>query len=268
MSLTLVFWNCGVEPARGKGKRLAADAARFINDQLGRGVDLVAVCEVGPQSFSTIKGLLGKRIRGTKIVDKAGGSRWDFGIFYRTTQILTRKGAPIKLLEAGETVKSAHSIKVLHRDGSPYFDLFLSHWRSRLQASGVGQREKAANLLWETVRKANRAAVLMGDYNDEPFDNSMHKLRTSRDPAHVIRNPNGRLYNVTWRLCAPPENNPWDSFGTLKGSKDSHSERVLFDQALTTAHFLDADAKTAPTARILPCDLPTEDHLPVEITLP
>ncbi|MEX1367846.1 MAG: endonuclease/exonuclease/phosphatase family protein [Nannocystaceae bacterium] len=150
------------------------------------------------------------------------------------------------------------------------------HWRSRLRSNGNPYRGIAAQTLYGDVEhdlQQNVPVVVLGDFNDEPFDASLASLGASRDPRLVLRHPKHRLYNPSWSLSAPTIEAPWARFGSL-GHNGRTSTRYLYDQALTSAHFLDEDAGTIPKANLreLVPDPATGsriiDHLPLELTLP
>src|SRR5690606_9301441 len=122
--------------------------------------------------------------------------------------------------------------------------------------------------------RADRPVIVLGDFNEEPFDPPLAMLCASRDPEHVLRAPRERLYNPCWWLASPPAREPWAAFGSYGYRDGRTSGRYLFDQALTSAHFLDRGTGAAPHARILslpslePSGAGTIDHMPLELCIP
>ncbi|RZU74983.1 hypothetical protein EV384_3490 [Micromonospora kangleipakensis] len=92
--------------------------------------------------------------------------------------------------------------------------VFGNHWPSRSggQAESAGYRAIAGETLayfhqrvWE-VHGEHTPALVMGDFNDEPFDESLvrHALST-RQPAKVVRADIPRLWNLMWPIVGAGE---------------------------------------------------------------
>lgn len=281
MNLRLVFWNCGVAPPRarqGAATTTVHAAASVVHAALKTGADAVALCEVDGNTVDQIEEELGKGFRAVSMTKPVGRSRWDLAIFYRSQRLRHRQPVPVYGRDQGSHIRAAQRMELTDRSTNTNVMLYLLHWRSRPAQRSHDHREKAAQLLKERVRKdlrENRRVVVMGDFNDEPFDRSVSKtLSTSRDPHRVMRHPDSMLYNPTWWLAAPSPTEPWEPFGTHRYSYGATSNCYALDQALTSAHYLDQRTRAAPLARTLhfsSLGLPTPgtlDHLPLELTLP
>lgn len=278
--MRLVFWNCGVAPTRGKGKRTAADAAAVVDAALRDGVDLVSLCEVNEEAVGEIrKAVTVKRTQAIAITHAEGKSRWDLAVFYRSERLRCRRGGPV-LCRNGDVARAAHSIRVHHLASEAELVLYVLHWRSRVSPGNPrDHRNRAAKALRADIdRRLEQGlpVVVLGDFNDEPFDAPVSEhLRASRDPTHVAAHPS-RLYNPTWWLASPRPDDPWAAFGSTSPYRTgTTSSRYLLDQALTSAHFLDAETRRAPRVRVYPdatsllgAPGATMDHLPLELTLP
>ncbi len=285
MSLRLAFWNCGVAPALGQGKRAAtgkrsaATVAAVLDSILRSGVELIAGCEVDEDSVGAIrKAMKAKGVRRTLLVSKAGRSRWDLVVFYQTARVRCKTGTKVLVTADRSTIRAGYQVKVTIEEEDE-FDLYLLHWRSRTGGSGHRYREHAALELSRHISrglsKHDRRTVVLGDFNDEPFDRPLTTLRASRDPVLVQRRPVTYLYNPTWWLACPPASNPWERFGSYAYDSGRTTRRYLFDQALTSAHFLDEEQRRAPVVRLLSDVLDSVeqssadiDHIPLELTLP
>lgn len=227
--------------------------------------------------MGTILGeLAGDGIRGVPLVDRVGGSRWDLGVFYRPEHIGCRQDEAAIARSSGTVVKAAHSVSI--SAGTAEFRLYLLHWRSRLRGA-ADHRQEASIALRDSVRsdlEGDRAVVVMGDFNDEPFDGSLTILRASRDPRRVLRDRDAWLYNPSWSAVSPPHTDPWASFGSFAGRAGKTSDSYMFDQALTSAHFLDAATGAAPVVHVRRPQRTspgvalsaTMDHVPLELVLP
>lgn len=267
-----------MSPPRGAGLRTSTDAADFIAKTMEDGVEIFAVCEVNADAVAAIADRLSPDgIDAVSLTARSGPrSRWDLAVFHRSPRLTCAIGSPITA-EHGGTIRAAYGVNVTMRDPEfPNFVLYVLHWRSRLRGDGGKERSEASDALWRRVREDIRLAtpvVVLGDFNDEPFDRPLSsQLRASRDPRHVVRSPTSRLYNPTWWLASPRSDDPWAAFGTAEHDEGWTSTRYLFDQALTSADFLDEQTRTAPSARVLAPPAPTTsrtmDHVPLELVLP
>ncbi len=107
--------------------------------------------------------------------------------------------------------------------------LLINHWPSRHQESDkTGHKrmiaaKKVVELI-EDIRLANADAklIIMGDFNDNPKNNSMQYLKNE-----------GALYNPMEKLMS-----------YKRGSANHNSKWVLFDQILITTNFLEPDQKS------------------------
>ncbi|UTL93775.1 hypothetical protein NLL86_04470 [Pseudomonas fluorescens] len=122
----------------------------------------------------------------------------------------------------------------------------MSHWPSRLWCS---QNDAKRHLLGIRLRDSiddvmanvsvNPFVVLLGDYNDEPFDESMsQQLMASRDIELVHRRQH-LLYNPFWKYLSKPQ-----SGSPIAGSYYYKSGEVTrwhtFDQVIFSHAFVEA----------------------------
>lgn len=269
--MRLVFWNCGVAPVRGKGKRSIHDTTLAIDATFKAGVDLIALCEVDDCSLERMHSELTPGVAAlVNLANREGSSRWDFGIFARVGSLGCEPMPPATGRDHGDLVKAAQSVRVWNGSGS--FRLYLLHWRSRLQ-NAHSHRLAAAAALHGSIRDdlhSGNPVVVLGDFNDEPHDVSLTALNASRDPRRVLRDPSTFLYNPSWALACPSATEPWNGFGSFRHVGGRTSSRYLFDQALTSAHFLDEKSQVTPTVKLhsIAAGNASNDHIPLELTLP
>ena len=275
MPLRLLFWNCSVAPTRGLGSRSVSDTAGVVARAVEEGVDLVALCEVDDAAVSAIHQELGSLpVRALPLAGRVGGSRWDFGIIH--THALRCDDRPAVVgLSHGRTIRAGRRVVVSPTAGEGEFVLYLSHWPSRIYHRAYDLRAEASRSLREALRsdlEAGRPVVVLGDFNEEPFDTPLTILQSSRDPRKVVSGPTTWLFNPSWWLAAPTGPDPWANFGSAAYTAGKTSRRYLLDQALTSAAFLDEETRRAPSVRLV--ELPfrggssTMEHAPLELTLP
>lgn len=117
--------------------------------------------------------------------------------------------------------------------GREMLHIFVNHWPSRYGGymNTIARRNDAAALLLSQVDSlktalASPAIILMGDFNDDPTDESFAKVLQAKKPEHPF-NPDA-LYNLM--LVPDPE---WP-FGSLK-YRESWNH---FDQLIVTGTLL------------------------------
>lgn len=200
---------------------------------------------------------------------KQAGRRsfWDMGLFYRDGALEATANDVLDEWE-NQTVRVAVRTTVQF-GANERVRLYIAHWRSRLTPNSDAHRTRAAQILRRTIERdlaADVPVVVLADFNLEPFDGALvETLASSRDPRLVLRHRREKLFNPTWSLAAPPSSDPWQAFGSISFK----NTRWLFDQALTSSHFLDDVSRIAPTVAILPPPHSnTADHDLLELTLP
>jgi exonuclease III len=181
----------------------------------------------------------------------------------------------------------------LRVEGMPEIHLVIAHWPSRLHDA---QQNVKRNRLGEAVRGMFRSLVarsspeapylvIMGDFNDEPFDRSIaEQINSTRDRELARRKPREFLYNASWRHLGEATPHPGDpsspsGAGTYFYRRGGPFTRwYTFDQVLVSASFLTApgwqldESLTGPfrlpqlVSSIMNPSVPS-DHLPVVATL-
>lgn len=266
--MKLIFWNCGVAPTRGKPKRCVAEAAEVVCAAFREGAAIVALAEVDEATMKDLASKCARKVQRINITEPIGRTRWDLGVLYSPSAARCRKGGPVEGLAGGQNLRGGYSVNITNKQGNLEFRLYLLHWRSRLRSEGAEERLHQASLLWNSVRddlSKDCPVVVLGDFNDEPFDMSLSHLNASRDPKWVLRRKKSCLYNPTWWLASPPAEAPADPFGTIE-YRGNGSSAFLFDQALTSYHFLDLKRSRFPRASLGQTS-PTKDHRPLELEL-
>lgn len=169
-------------------------------------IDFLGLCEV---SQSDIKELsLYCQGKGYEVIDGAeqkGRVKFDCCAIYRTSALtFLSKKAEIGHHKRSSLKTAYHMLFSIAATGEQLHCL-LSHWPSVLQMNRGnplrleygGALRGAIKDIWQGDPKA--LVVLMGDYNDEPFDDPLSfKLQATRD-AHLIRGTVANLYNPFWR---------------------------------------------------------------------
>jgi Endonuclease/Exonuclease/phosphatase family len=287
--MVFAWWNTSLSPV-GKQRsdnnhqQIANRVVKSLIDELN--VDCLALGEVTSSDLSSMIAACETTSLGVyEGTLKEGRLQFDTGIIYNTSRLG---------LEDSFFKTSAHGIrnyKVFNKvefvsvsDGLPIY-VFAAHWPSRAtNEEGRLIRETIAGGLKDAVRKLtksspNAAIIVMGDFNDEPFDESLawHMLGT-RD-RRLAKSANDYLYNPFWRRLG--ESEPYSITTTRPGvagtcfyKGDTTTRWKTFDQMLFSPAFLgDCDWHlNEDEAMILETDFLTElvqndkfyfDHLPI-----
>jgi endonuclease/exonuclease/phosphatase family metal-dependent hydrolase len=126
-----------------------------------------------------------------------------------------------------------------------------NHWPSRSGPTGAGPQQSAGfratageclGYWHERIRevKGKDVAVLaMGDFNDDPFDPSLHLHAVAlRERGDVERAQSAKFFNMAWSYLSQPaldhKGKPRDIEGTLYFDGDGH----VFDQILVSRGLL------------------------------
>lgn len=250
MDLTLGWWNTGLSPTkclnRAAGEELEAASAvvRLLLDFAK--VDFLALAEVSAGDIAAIKTLLGHELEGFAVLEtqnKAGKSSFDTSLIYRSQfSVIQRESVLRRKLE--RTTRVAQRFGVTFPDGGE-IHVYLSHWPSRgTLPAWDPERMMLGNLLRESVdiiveNEPDSALILMGDFNDEPFDPVMDcALLSSRDKA-LVSESTRLLYNPFWRhmSCYEHENSEHQFVdrGTYFHAGGQITKWRTFDQMLFSA---------------------------------
>lgn len=209
--ISLGWWNCGLAPASGKSpKESSVVIARAILKMLVKeiGIEIIGLCELNQQLLDALRiELEGTSYEVSTYFDKAGKSEFDTCLIYNKEVVNVKFIKNILMIKGTRTYKIAQSIEI-GIENKQKFSLLLSHWPSRLHI----QQENSLRLLFgnklrEEIDDIMRVSkenyiVLMGDYNDEPFDISLTQgLMASRDRIHAKKKDH-ILYNPFWRFLA------------------------------------------------------------------
>ncbi|WP_146023679.1 MULTISPECIES: endonuclease/exonuclease/phosphatase family protein [unclassified Pseudomonas] len=214
MELKIAWWNTGMSPPTTKrsaqGKREAEGFLTVLRHLLiDDEIDLLGLCEVGPLEISAIgvllEGLEVKDFRVCSLYSSSGNSVNDFCVIineqklkYLDHQFVDRRDEARIFYKAGVKVRFSVCEESV-------FNVYLSHWQSRRSVPEKPHRAGLGSTLRDSINTVfqtsgdNSHVILMGDFNDDPYEDSMtHHLKATRDKSFVLANKRV-LYNPFWR---------------------------------------------------------------------
>lgn len=260
MKLSFAWWNTALSPS---GKPRANDeqksfALALVNKLLADfEIDFIALGEVCGEDVRFFRqGLIDGFSIQTGNVDSSEIA-FHTCFIWREHKIIGADVTNRVLLKGKRNFRLAQRVELAIADIDDRIYLFISHWPSRRYYSqnhpirhelGVRLRDAVNEALNKT-----QYIVLMGDYNDEPFDLSLsEQLQATRDKGFAQRKRQ-LLYNPFWRHMVQPLNIEKISEATAAAGSYYHKQGDItrwrtFDQMIFSAAFLgDAEWRSNET---------------------
>jgi hypothetical protein len=248
--LSFAWWNTGLSPS---AKSRANDEQRNIAIQVIRHlllvekIDFLVLGEIADEdifAFGQIKDLNNYRVKSG--VSKIGHIAFDTCFIYQPHKIaIDNDVVEIDTGRSGSKLKIAQKLTLRVAITQNPLYLFVSHWASRLycpesspdrQLLGIRLRDGVDNILSDN----SELIILLGDYNDEPFDDSLaQQLMATRDKALVKRKPN-LLYNPFWRHLTHSDIQ-LSYAGTYYHKSGKTTKWRTFDQIIVSSAFLNGE---------------------------
>lgn len=246
--MRVAFWNASIAPRAVTRKEpddmVFAQMIRHLLDELA--MDVLVLCEISTIQEKVISKLIcetGHLMESG--IQQAGRGMFDLCLIYSSNADLIRKPIPILYSEANRTSRAALRFDLRLQEIDTMLYLYCCHWPSRLQSESEHDRARLANSLRndlerEGVLSGDQDAIVLGDFNDEPYNNSLTQtLRATRDRSFVGRSPH-LLFNASWEqmgACLSPLNGERCS-GTYFYKGGTLSKWFTFDQMLFSSSLL------------------------------
>ncbi len=294
MLLKLAWWNTSLAPVakQDRATQAAVTIAISVIVELlkKKKYDLIGLCELSMAEIAWLQ--LECEKLGYAIADGVevkGRLKTDTCLIYHKSRFFLSGNVNKLGYIEGRHLKIAQRVDLKLKPEGSIFSVLLSHWPSvRTYNKGSGERDDYGYELRRLVDEIlipnqNAQVVLMGDYNDEPFDRPLaSKLRASRDREKVV---SGRtlLYNPFWHRIGSDRNysrppNNIGFCGTHYFSADAVDRWRTFDQIILTKGLLDLSAWNLDESSVEVIDIPFYtplvfnasekfDHFPVGLSL-
>lgn len=253
MHLSFLWWNTGLSPSgkdRGSSEEIEF-TKYFVSIAINlMKIDFIALGEISEKNIIALESAIGnyELVSG---LEKVGRTEFTTCIIYNPKTIHFSDYISIAAEKGSRTYKIAQKalIKALGDETEIY--VFISHWPSRLTLDkGNEERAYYGQKLRDSVNETDgdqcrtSYVILMGDYNDEPFDSSLseHLMSTRERPAKASRKH--LLYNPFWRKLGYEEpysqydNKEMTSAGTCYYDSEKYSRWRTFDQIIFSSRFI------------------------------
>lgn len=229
MQLTLGWWNTGLSPTKSRNRATVREreaAAVVVRLLLGVvKVDFLALGEVSEEDVHEMQKLLTTTLGDFVILqtqEKAGRSRFDTSLIHHKRLSVTKRESVVRR-KLERTTRVAQRLDIALPSGEELYT-YVSHWPSRgTLGAWEPERMMLGTVLRESIDMAfdgrpDAPLVLVGDFNDEPFDPVMDgAILSSRDRALVSKTPR-LLYNPFWRHMSCYEHTDGDHQFTDRGT--------------------------------------------------
>lgn len=222
--LTFAWWNTGLSPVgRDRATEPDRDTAAGIVASLFKDfrVDILGLGEITLDDLSYLANAL--LTADVSIYDgtlRAGRAQFDTGAIYNNQTLLPRSDATSTLRHGNKLLKLLNRLDMYTPADKSPFHVFLSHWPSPIVPDSESSRVTHGAQLRIAVNdirqnyNGDARIVLMGDFNQEPFDESLAgQLLATRDRRMATRN-SSYLYNPFWRHLG--ESHPYVYGRTMK----------------------------------------------------
>lgn len=251
LNLSIAWWNTGLSPS---AKSRASDEERQIAIHViyfllfEEKIDFLALGEISEEDISVLREL--NDLDNFMIesgVSKTGHIAFDTCFIYQADKIMIADIAEIDTGRSGNKMKIAQRLILQVATTQQSFYLFVSHWPSRIwciengadrHLLGVRLRDAIDEIYADN--ESVSCVILLGDYNDDPFDDSLAKqVMATRDKVLVKRKKN-LFYNPFWGHLTYPNAN-LSYAGTHYYKSGQTTKWHTFDQIIFSSAFLNGD---------------------------
>lgn len=285
------WWNTSL--ALNGGNRVPTDSDRGIAASIfislvERGCYLIALCEVSEFEVGKIKELLGPEVLAvyefTEAGVPAGKGRYDTCVAYRKDFVSVVSRTELNASLGGQKFRAAQYFLLdICAEGVP-LHLFLSHWPSRMHMPSDSSTRillgSEIHRKFEEIRglDIDPQVVMLGDYNDEPFDRSISESLLATRDRDLALNKEHLLYNPFWRHMSFYEHGGEDGVydrGTYYYKSGVNNRWYTFDQMMFSKALMvgsrrwmlsEADCRVVKDSDLLKLVVSNKnkfDHLPI-----
>lgn len=244
------WWNTSLAPsAKSRStpeqKAVACSVILYLIN-VGR-ADFIALGEMSAEDFEHVSEMC--KVEGYAFatgITSVGRSSFDICYIYNCAKIIVCSTKDIVSQKGGNTLKIAKKMELAVAGATSFFHVYISHWPSRLWCKqndanryllGVRLRDSIDEIIENDDK--NPFVILLGDYNDEPFDESLSQQIMATRDVDLVQKREHLFYNPFWKyLCKASSEHP------MAGSYYYKSGEITrwhtFDQLIFSHAFIEA----------------------------
>lgn len=244
------WWNTSLAPsAKSRStpeQKNIACAVILHLIEVGR-ADFIALGEMSHDDFVCVSEIC--RVEGYTFVTEitsVGRSSFDVCYIYNSEKIWIASTKDIVTTKGSSTLKVAKKIELVVAGATSFFHVYISHWPSRLWCKqndanrhllGIRLRDSIDTVIEESGESP--FVILLGDYNDEPFDESLsQQVMASRD-IDLVSKRKHLFYNPFWRYLCKTKND-YPVSGSYYYKSGEITRWHTFDQVIFSHAFVEA----------------------------
>lgn len=294
MEIKCAWWNTSLAPTKNNTRATHGDqiVARDVIEELleRRKVDLLGMCEISKAQLLLLAEVFAPLDYDVADgIESIGKSKTDTCLLFNAKKLRLSNSKNIRTVFRGVTYKVAQRVEFHNLVDNSLLTVLVSHWPSvLLMNKGSPERKKFGSFLRQIVDsifQSDQCAqiILMGDYNDEPFDEPLaFELSATRD-RHKAAMKKKMIYNPFWHRIGSDRKYDGDlnSIGFC-GTYFHHAGTIdrwrTFDQIMVSTALLDAGGWYLDESSVEILNLPKFtphvfdrkkhfDHFPVALTI-
>lgn len=247
-NITFAWWNTSLSPsAKSRATEDDLKVALSVIEYMivSSKVDFIALGEISEKDIEKLKSsieIYGYELRGG--VSKVGRSKFDTCYIFNTQKIFISDLSNVVSRRGGGSLKVAQKLDLVIEGFEFPVHVFVSHWPSRLWCNendaerhnlGIRLRDEVEELI--SLYSFDPYIVLLGDYNDEPFDKSLSDQVMATRDINLAKKKSHLLYNPFWKhLSARPFD--IESSGSYYYKSGKLTQWHTFDQIIFSHAFL------------------------------
>ncbi|QXH77458.1 endonuclease/exonuclease/phosphatase family protein [Pseudomonas salmasensis] len=249
--ITIAWWNTSLSPSgNSRGcedlTRSAAEVIAYLI--INSNVDFMALGEISDEDFENLRSLeVFSEFDFHTGVSKAGRSKFDTCYISNPEKITINGLENITSARGNSIMKIAQRIDFSdNKTGTP-FHIFVSHWPSRLWCEenhadrhvlGIRLRDEVDKLLNSNTTPPH--IILLGDYNDEPFDKSLSSQVMATRDIDLVKKREHLFYNPYWSQMGKGKNGQSLMGGSYYYQSGETTRWHTFDQIIYSHAFVSA----------------------------
>ncbi|WP_155951631.1 endonuclease/exonuclease/phosphatase family protein [Pseudomonas sp. FGI182] len=251
-SITFGWWNTSLAPKgiSRKCKKTRAHAKDILSYLLfANRADFIALGETSEEDFEFLRSA--SDFEGYSFASGTSNNstlKFDTCYIYNPERLSVSDPENIISIKGTKKLKIAQRLEVRIAGCNSIINIFASHWPSRLWCEqnhadrdvlGIRLRDEIDALIEDSQRPPH--IILLGDYNDEPFSDSLsEQLMASRDISLVRSRPH-LLYNPYWNILGNGRCGSLPHGGSYFYNKGRHTRWHTFDQIIYSHAFITAN---------------------------